>query len=93
MARRLEMERRRALGGRGSKHADNARSTDPTRKHPLHQRYPAKGVTNIGGTGGSFENLDVYCGMAFDGKKVRRRSDPMTSRAARSFGANNPPIP
>ena len=36
------------------------------REHRFYQEYPAKGVANIGGVGGCFENLEVYCGMAFD---------------------------
>ena len=52
--------------GRQKTHERNARSVKQMREHRFYQEYPARGVPNIGGTGGYFENLERYCGMAFD---------------------------
>ena len=52
--------------GRLDKHTKNARLVEQMRKHRFYQEYPAKGVKNIGGIGGYFDDLVVYCGMAFD---------------------------
>ena len=52
--------------GRGNTHTKNARSIVQMRQHRFYQEYPAKGVDNIGGIGGHFDNLEVFCGMAFD---------------------------
>ena len=30
------------------------------------QKYPARGVENIGGVQGYFEDVEIYCGMGFD---------------------------
>jgi len=51
------------------------------RKSRFYQEYPWGGVPNIGGTGGSFENLRVFCGMAFN------RKDDISPLC--SVGANN----
>ena len=42
---------------------------DQIRKHRFYQEYPAKGVKHIGGIEGYFDDLEVYCGMAFDRTK------------------------
>ena len=55
--------------GRGNKHKDNATSKDEMRNHPLYAKYPARGCDNIGAREGYFDNLDMYCGMAFDTKE------------------------
>ena len=39
---------------------------DEMRNHPLYQYYPVKGVPNLGAREGYFENLAMYCGMAYD---------------------------
>mmetsp|Transcript_9859 Transcript_9859/g.17267 ORF Transcript_9859/g.17267 Transcript_9859/m.17267 type:complete len:268 (+) Transcript_9859:1034-1837(+) len=54
--------------GRGEKHKKNAQSKDEMRKHPLYAKYPAFGVSNLGGRKGYFDNLIMYCGMAYDKK-------------------------
>jgi len=36
--------------------------------HNFYQIYPAEGVHNLGGEGGYFEYLQMYCAMAFDRK-------------------------
>jgi len=38
------------------------------RIHPFYHKYPRKGVDNIGAPEGYFDNLGMYCGMAFDSK-------------------------
>ena len=48
----------------------NDTSKDEMRKHSLHAKYPVHGVETIGAWEGYFENLDMYCGMAFDVKGV-----------------------
>lgn len=55
--------------GRGNTHAKNARLIDQMRKHTFYQEYPEEGVDNIGGAGGYFQYLEMFCGMAFDRKK------------------------
>ena len=52
--------------GRNNTHAKNARSTDQMRQHRYYQKYPARGVENIGAVRGYFEDIEVYCGMGFD---------------------------
>ena len=54
------------FNGRLDKHTKNAWLVEQLRKHRFYQEYPAKGVKNIGGIGGYFDDLVVYCGMAFD---------------------------
>ncbi|KAL7536826.1 LOW QUALITY PROTEIN: hypothetical protein ACHAXR_007426 [Thalassiosira sp. AJA248-18] len=54
--------------GRGKKHNDNARSKDQMRVHRFYRDYPARGVENLGAPEGHFENLVMYCGMAYDKK-------------------------
>ena len=55
--------------GRGKKHAANSKLVDQMKEHEFYRQYPAKGVTNLGGAGGCFESLSMYCGMAFDKKQ------------------------
>ena len=38
------------------------------REHPLYAKYPSDGVENLGAREGYFENLDMYCALAFDRK-------------------------
>jgi len=56
------------FNGRLDTHAKNSRSIEQMRKSRFYQEYPWGGVPNIGGTGGTFENLRVFCGMAFNRK-------------------------
>ena len=56
------------FGGRGQKHIENSKKLEEMKKHPLYRYYPASKVPNLGGIKGYFENLDTYCGMAFDKK-------------------------
>ena len=39
-------------------------------KHKFYRRYPAARVRNLGKPKGHFEQLGMYCGMAFDKKEV-----------------------
>ena len=55
--------------GRLDTHTKNARMLDQMRKHRFYQQYPAKGEKKLGEIEGYFENLEVYCGMAFDRKE------------------------
>jgi len=57
------------FNGRGKKHANNATALEQMKEHEFYRQYPSKGVENLGGTGGVFQNLSMYCGMAFDKKK------------------------
>ena len=52
--------------GRGKKHEQNARLLDQMRGSRFYTKYPAKGVDNMGTREGYFENLQMYCAMAFD---------------------------
>ena len=52
--------------GRGNTNTKNDRLIKQMREHRFYREYPAMGVPNVGGVGGCFENLEVYCGMAFD---------------------------
>eukprot|EP00986_Skeletonema_menzelii_P009304 scaffold4187_cov135-Skeletonema_menzelii.AAC.10 len=54
--------------GRMEQHYTNAASKDQMRLHPLYAKYPAKDVENLGSAEGVFDDLSVYCGMAFDSK-------------------------
>jgi len=42
--------------------------------HRFYRRYPAAGVKNLGNPKGHFEQLGVYCGMAFDKKEAASTS-------------------
>ena len=35
----------------------------------LYRKYPKRGVENLGAREGYFDNLDMYCGLAFDRSK------------------------
>ena len=52
--------------GRGKKHKSNTCSKDQMRMHRLYREYPARGFNNIGSPEGTFDNLLMYCGMAYD---------------------------
>jgi len=39
-------------------------------KHRVYRRHPAAGVKNFGNPKGNFEQLGVYCAMAFDKKEA-----------------------
>ena len=52
--------------GRGKKHKSNARSKDQMRMHRLYREYPARGFNSIGAAEGTFDNLAMYCGRAYD---------------------------
>jgi hypothetical protein len=52
--------------GRGDTHEKNAKSVDQMKMHPFYAFYPAKGVDSIGVRRGNFDDLSMYCGMAFD---------------------------
>eukprot|EP00584_Thalassiosira_punctigera_P016300 CAMPEP_0172573614 /NCGR_PEP_ID=MMETSP1067-20121228/136282_1 /TAXON_ID=265564 ORGANISM="Thalassiosira punctigera, Strain Tpunct2005C2" /NCGR_SAMPLE_ID=MMETSP1067 /ASSEMBLY_ACC=CAM_ASM_000444 /LENGTH=273 /DNA_ID=CAMNT_0013366221 /DNA_START=628 /DNA_END=1451 /DNA_ORIENTATION=- len=52
--------------GRGDTHKKNASSKDEMREHPFYVKYPMEGVENVGAPRGYFNNLNMYCGMAFD---------------------------
>lgn len=56
--------------GRGNKHFLNSQSTDEMRNLRFYRKYPSKGVENLGARRGYFENLVMYCGMAFDPKNA-----------------------
>ena len=55
--------------GRGKKHVANSKLVDQMKEHEFYRRYPSKGVTNLGGAGGYFQSLSMYCAMAFDKKQ------------------------
>ncbi len=46
----------------------NVSSKDEMRKHPFYSKYSMEGVENVGAPRGYFNNLNMYCGMAFDVK-------------------------
>ena len=48
------------------KDQDNAKSLDQMRIHRLYREYPWPGVDHLGVDKGSFNNLVMYCGMAYD---------------------------
>mmetsp|Transcript_22611 Transcript_22611/g.34254 ORF Transcript_22611/g.34254 Transcript_22611/m.34254 type:complete len:444 (-) Transcript_22611:16-1347(-) len=56
------------FSGRMKQHYKNAASKDQMREHPLYAKYPAKDVENLGSPEGIFNDLLIYCGMAFDSK-------------------------
>ena len=55
--------------GRGEQHVKNSRSLDQMKMHDFYRIYPAEGVRNLGGVGGHFGFLKMYCAMAFDRKE------------------------
>ena len=55
--------------GRGKKHIANSKLIDQMKEHDFYRQYPSKGVTNLGGAGGYFQSLSMYCAMAFDKKQ------------------------
>ena len=65
--------------GRGKKHISNSTKIEEMRRHNFYQRYPAKGVENLGAIEGNFENLVMYCGMAYD---KRGNIAPLCSESA-----------
>ena len=56
--------------GGGMKHQKNASSMEEMRMHPLYSKYPKRGVENVGAPEGYFDNLWMYCGMAFDANGI-----------------------
>ena len=54
--------------GCGKKHKSNSTSKDHMRMHRLYREYPAKGFSNLGAAEGTFDNLVMYCGMAYNKK-------------------------
>ena len=56
------------VAGRMKQHYKNAASKDQMRQHPLYAKYPAKGIKNLGSPEGIFDELLIYCDMAFDSK-------------------------
>lgn len=54
--------------GRGKKHEKNSTSMGEMRKHQLYAKYPTRGKDNLGSREGYFNNLKMYCGMAYDSK-------------------------
>jgi hypothetical protein len=56
--------------GRGDTHKKNARSVEEMKTHQFYAFYPAKKVETIGKRRGYFDDLSMYCGMAFDPKDV-----------------------
>ena len=52
--------------GRGATHVKNSKSRDQMRIHPLYRKYPSNGVPNFGAREGFFQNLTMYCAMAYD---------------------------
>ena len=67
--------------GRGKKHIDNSKKMEEMMRHRVYQIFPSKEVKNIGARGGYFENLDTYCGMAYDKSDDL---DPLCSRGERN---------
>ena len=49
--------------------AKNVTSLNQMKNHESYRQYLSKGVDNLGGKGGVFQNLSMYCGMAFDKKR------------------------
>ncbi len=55
--------------GRHDKHQSNATSPEEMRKCQFYRRYPSRDATEDSGAwSGYFENLRMFCGMAFDKK-------------------------
>merc|ERR1712194_474902 len=74
--------------GRGKKHKSNSRSKDQMRMHRLYRAYPAKGFNNRGAAEGTlFNNLVMYCGMAYDKRVTRSRCDQWERQIVCMFGA------
>jgi len=51
---------------RGGKHLTNAQKIDEMRGLEFYRKYPARGVPNLGGRKGYFDNLVMYCALAFN---------------------------
>jgi len=51
---------------RHNTHKSNAAKIPEMEKHKFYQCYPTRGVENLGGQKGYFEDLDMYCALAFD---------------------------
>ena len=47
--------------------------------HRLYREYPARGFNSIGAAEGTFDNLAMYCGMAYD---KGGNTGPLTSAGA-----------
>lgn len=55
--------------GRHDKHQKNATSLEEMRKSQFYRRYPSRDAKeDFGARSGYFENLRMFCGMAFDKK-------------------------
>jgi ribosomal protein L15 len=67
------------FSGRGKKHKQNSTLIAEMRKHRFYASYPTKGVTNLGAIKGYFDNLEMFCGMAFD---VKQCVTPLCSNGA-----------
>ena len=52
--------------GPWKKHEENSKLLDQMRIHRLYREYPWPGVDHLGVDKGTFGNLVVYCGMAYD---------------------------
>ena len=55
--------------GRGKEHAEHAKLVDQMKEHEFFRQCPAKGIPNLGGVGGHFQSLSIYCGMALNKKQ------------------------
>lgn len=53
-------------GGHGKKHKENSASTDKMCVHPFYAKYLSWGAENLRAREGYFENLDMFCALAFD---------------------------
>ena len=59
--------------GRGKRHLNNATKMEQMRHLRFYRQYPLQEAKdNYGAPSGYFENLVMYCGMAFDKKQVTR---------------------
>ena len=56
--------------GCDTKHIDNSKSLEEMARHKFYRTYPAAAVENLGRPRGHFEQLGMYCGMAFDIKEI-----------------------
>ena len=54
------------FAGRGAKHLDNSKKLEEMKKSKLYRLYPGRMAANLGARDGYFDELDTYCGMAFD---------------------------
>ena len=55
--------------GRGNKHEKNAASLDMMRLCQFYAKFPLEGAENLGARKGYFDNLVMYCSMAYDKTK------------------------